>query len=150
MAFALAVMGVLLAAYTFVRLTQRFHHAGSVYGFVGAALGPRAGVISGWALAGTYTFYGVVTAMAGGRFATGLLTAVLGYTLFRNVWPLPTGVAWWGPSVTIAWFVAGIAGVLARPAATRRAGQLLTRAEGLTVPGPAPSGPLARDGQVTP
>ena len=42
-AFALAFVGVLLVAYTFVRLTQRFHHSGSVYGFVGATLGPRAG-----------------------------------------------------------------------------------------------------------
>src|SRR5690348_13653869 len=72
-AFALAFVGVLLVAYTFVRLTQRFHHSGSVYGFVGATLGPRAGVISGWALAGTYSFYAVVTAMAGGRFAAGFL-----------------------------------------------------------------------------
>jgi len=56
---------------------------------------------------------------------------VLGYTLFRNVWPLPTGVAWWGPSVTIAWLVVGIVLVLARPAATQRAGEALTRSEGL-------------------
>jgi amino acid transporter len=72
-AFALAFAGVLLVAYTFVRLTQRFHHSGSVYGFVGATLGPRAGVISGWALTGTYTFYAVVTSMAGGRFAANFL-----------------------------------------------------------------------------
>ena len=72
-AFALAFVGVLLVAYTFVRLTQRFHHSGSVYGFVGATLGPRAGVISGWALTGTYTFYAVVTSMAGGRFAANFL-----------------------------------------------------------------------------
>ena len=45
LAFALATIGVLLIAWTFVRLTQRFNHAGSVYGFVGATLGPRAGVI---------------------------------------------------------------------------------------------------------
>src|ERR1035441_1212129 len=72
-AFALAFVGVLLVAYTFVRLTQRFHHSGSVYGFVGATLGPRAGVISGWALTGTYVFYAVVTTMAGGRFAANFL-----------------------------------------------------------------------------
>jgi len=72
-AFALAFVGVLLVAYTFVRLTQRFHHSGSVYGFVCATLGPRAGVISGWALTGTYTFYAVVTSMAGGRFAANFL-----------------------------------------------------------------------------
>jgi amino acid transporter len=38
LAFLLATLGVLLIAYTFVRLCQRFHHAGSVYGFVGATL----------------------------------------------------------------------------------------------------------------
>jgi amino acid transporter len=75
-AFALAFVGVLLVAYTFVRLTQRFHHSGSVYGFVGATLGPRAGVISGWALTGTYMFYAVVTTMAGGRFASNFLNAL--------------------------------------------------------------------------
>ena len=66
-----------------------------------------------------------------------LALGLIGYTLFRNVSPLPTGVAWWGPAVTIAWFVVGIAWVLARPAATRRAGQLLTRSEGLSGSGSA-------------
>jgi amino acid transporter len=72
-AFALATIGVLLIAWTFVRLTQRFNQAGSVYGFVGATLGPRAGVISGWALMGTYTFYGVVTSTAAGIFGADFL-----------------------------------------------------------------------------
>ena len=71
---------------------------------------------------------------------------VLGYTLFRNVWPLPTGVAWWGPSVAIAWFVVGIAWVLARPAATRRAGELLTQAEGLAAPDAPDPDRLSRQG----
>jgi amino acid transporter len=75
-AFALAFVGVLLVAYTFVRLTQRFHHSGSVYGFVGATLGPSTGVVSGWALTGTYTFFAVTTAMAGGRFASNFLNAL--------------------------------------------------------------------------
>ena len=48
-------------AYSFVRLCQYFHHSGSVYAFVGATLGPRAGVVAGWGLLGTYTFYAVVT-----------------------------------------------------------------------------------------
>lgn len=72
-AFALAFVGVLLVAHTFVRLTQRFHHSGSVF------------------------------------------------------WPLPTGVAWWGPVVAIAWFAIGILWVLARPAATRQTGEMLMR-----------------------
>src|SRR5215213_7837800 len=70
LAFALATLGVLLVAYTFVRLCQHYHHAGSVYGFVGATLGARTGLVAGWALLGTYTFYGVVTSMATGIFGT--------------------------------------------------------------------------------
>jgi amino acid transporter len=99
-AFALAFAGVLLVAYTFVRLTQRFHHSGSVYGFVGATLGPRAGMIAGWALAGTYIFYAVTTAMAGGRFAAGFLSAT-GIWQTQATWPgflfgaLGMVAVWW-------------------------------------------------------
>jgi amino acid transporter len=73
LAFLIAAVGVLLVAYTFVRLTQYFRHAGSAYAFVGATLGPRAGVVAGWGLAGTYTFYAVVTSAAAGIFGAGLL-----------------------------------------------------------------------------
>ncbi|MGB6163994.1 MAG: APC family permease [Pseudonocardiaceae bacterium] len=76
LAFALATVGVLLIAYTFVRLCQRFHHAGSVYGFVGATLGARAGVVAGWALLGTYTLFGVTTASAAGIFGSTFLDGV--------------------------------------------------------------------------
>jgi amino acid transporter len=41
LAFLIAAFGVLLVAYTFVRLCQYYRHAGSVYAFVGATLGPR-------------------------------------------------------------------------------------------------------------
>jgi amino acid transporter len=47
LAFLIAAFGVLLVAYTFVRLCQYYRHAGSVYAFVGATLGPRAGVVAG-------------------------------------------------------------------------------------------------------
>jgi amino acid transporter len=121
LAFALAFVGVLLVAYTFVRLTQRFHHSGSVYGFVGATLGPSAGVIAGWALAGTYTFYAVTTAMAGGRFAAGFLDSV--------------GI--WTNQPTWAGFLLGAAGLLLvwwlaiTPA--RGGTRVLLAAEGITV-----------------
>ena len=120
-AFALAFAGVLLVAYTFVRLTQRFHHSGSVYGFVGATLGPSAGVISGWALAGTYTFYAVTTAMAGSRFAANLLNAL-------GVWTNPP--AWSGFLVAVlgmllVWWIA------ITPA--RGGTRLLLAAEAITV-----------------
>jgi amino acid transporter len=80
--FIMATVGVLLVAYTFVRLTQRFNHSGSVYGFVGATLNPRVGILAGWALTGTYVFYGVVTAMAFGRFASAFLDSL-------GVWKSP-------------------------------------------------------------
>ncbi|MHB8459479.1 MAG: APC family permease [Candidatus Limnocylindrales bacterium] len=76
LAFILATIGVLLVAYGFVRLTQQLHHAGSVFGFVGVTLGPRAGVFSGLALLGTYAFYAIVTAMAAGRFGADFLRAL--------------------------------------------------------------------------
>jgi amino acid transporter len=76
LAFLIAAVGVMLVAYTFVRLCQYYKHSGSVYAFVGATLGPRAGVIAGWGLVGTYTFYAVTTAAAAGIFGTGLLDSL--------------------------------------------------------------------------
>jgi amino acid transporter len=76
LAFLIAAFGVLLVAYTFVRLCQYYKHSGSVYAFVGATLGPRAGVVAGWGLVGTYTFYAVTTAAAAGIFGTGLLDSL--------------------------------------------------------------------------
>jgi amino acid transporter len=76
LAFLVATIGVLLVAYGFVRLTQQFHHAGSVYGFVGVTLGPRAGVFSGFSLMGTYIFYACVTSMAAGVFGADFLQRI--------------------------------------------------------------------------
>lgn len=70
LAFAMATVAVLLIAHTFVRLSQRFNHSGSVYGFVGATLGPRPGALGGWLLVGTYTAFAAVTAVAAGIFTT--------------------------------------------------------------------------------
>ena len=67
-AFLLATGGALLVAYSFVRLAQRFEHSGSVYGFVGATLGPRAGSLSGVLLALAYLAFSVVTVVGAGRF----------------------------------------------------------------------------------
>jgi amino acid transporter len=76
LAFLIAAVGVLLVAYTFVRLCQYYRHAGSAYAFVGATLGPRAGVVAGWGLVGTYTFYAVTTAGAAGVFGSGLFDSL--------------------------------------------------------------------------
>jgi len=47
LAFLIAAVGVLFVAYTFARLCQYYRHSGSAYAFVGATLGPRAGVVAG-------------------------------------------------------------------------------------------------------
>jgi amino acid transporter len=65
----LASIAILFVAHSFIKLTSRYHHAGSVYGLVGQVLGARAGALAGWGLAGTYIGFAIVTSIAGGRFA---------------------------------------------------------------------------------
>ena len=121
LAFALATVGVLLVAYTFVRLCQHFHHAGSVYGFVGATLGARTGLVAGWALLGTYIFYGVVTSMAAGIFGTSFLTEI-------GVWPHPPA---WAPFLLGALALLGVFALTVAP--VRRGTRILLTVEGVTV-----------------
>ena len=66
--FLLAVVGVMLVAYGFIRLCQSFHHAGSVYAFIGVTVGPRAGFVAGWTLFGTYLAYTATSVAAFGLF----------------------------------------------------------------------------------
>lgn len=71
--FLLGFIGVGLVAYGFIRLTQRFNHAGSAYALVGATMGPRAGFVAGFALLGTYLFFTICTAAVFGAFLNALL-----------------------------------------------------------------------------
>jgi len=119
--FLIAAVGVLLVAYSFVRLCQYFHHSGSVYAFVGATLGPRAGVVAGWGLLGTYTFYAVVTASAAGIFGTAFLQAV-------GIWPHPPS---WAPFVLLAVALALVLLLAVIPA--RRGASVLLTVESVTV-----------------
>jgi amino acid transporter len=119
--FLIAAVGVLLVAYSFVRLTQYFHHSGSAYAFVGATLGPRAGVVAGWGLLGTYTFYAVVTASAAGIFGTAFLQEV-------GAWPNPPT---WAPWILIAVVLALVLLLAVIPA--RRGANVLLSVEGTTV-----------------
>ena len=67
-----------------------------------------------------------------------LALVVVGYTLYRNVVPYPTGTGRWMPVVCAVWLLIAIVVVLARPQLARRAGERLTAEEGLA------GGPLAR------
>jgi amino acid transporter len=121
LAFLLSAVGVLLVAYGFVKLCQYYQHAGSVYAFVGATLGPRAGVVSGIGLLGTYTFYAVVTSSAAGTLGTAFLTQV-------GIWPDPPS---WGPFVLTAVALIGAWLLAAVPA--RRGTSTLLAVEGATI-----------------
>ena len=59
---------------------------------------------------------------------------VLGYTLYRNVIPYPTGDAAWFPAVAGAWLVVAIIAVIAAPRMARKLGAALTAREGIKAP----------------
>ena len=121
LAFFLAAIAVLLIAYVFVRLCQYYRHAGSVYVFAGATLGPRAGAVAGLGLMGTYVFYGLVTSSAAGIFGAAFLDAL-------GVW---TNQPWWAGFVVGA--VALALALLLTVVPARRATSILLSVEGITV-----------------
>jgi amino acid transporter len=121
LAFLVAAVGILLVSYSIARLCQHFHHAGSVYGFVGATLGARPGVVAGWGLIGTYMFYAVTTTIAAGIFANSLLVTL-------KIWTSPPT---WSPFLLAGVFMVMI-GLLASSPVRRATGALLGF-EGATV-----------------
>jgi amino acid transporter len=121
LAFVAATIGVLLISWTFVRLSQRFHHAGSVYGFVGATLGPRLGVIAGWALIGVYVLLAVITSVAAGIFTSAFLDAT-------GIWSAPPE---WASFLFGALALAAVGALAVRP--VKVSARALLGIEGVTV-----------------
>jgi amino acid transporter len=76
LAYVVAALGVGLVAYGFVRLSGAYASAGSVYAFVGGALGQRAGLVAGWALLGTYLVFPAVSISAAAVFGRALLASL--------------------------------------------------------------------------
>jgi len=56
---------------------------------------------------------------------------VLGYTLYRNVWPYPTGDGRWFPIVGGIWLAVAVIGVIVAPRTARRLGEKLAAREGI-------------------
>jgi amino acid transporter len=56
---------------------------------------------------------------------------VLGYTIYRNVWPYPSGDFAWFPIVAGAWLAAAVLAVLFAPGMARRLGGALMSREGI-------------------
>lgn len=76
--FVFGAIGVALIAHGFVRLTQRYNHAGSAYALVGMTVGPRAGFFSGFCIMATYTLFSICCLAAVGAFLNAFIAAVQG------------------------------------------------------------------------
>jgi amino acid transporter len=116
--FALSTFVVLLVAWCFARLARDHPNAGSAYGFVAAILGPRAGLVAGWTLFGTYLCFSTVGLAAFGLFGSNLLQRL-------DLWPN-------APSFSLAVVAAVVVGPLSIIPA-RRAGLVLIILEGIAV-----------------
>lgn len=121
LSFAIALVGALLVAYGFARLSQHFHSSGSALGLVGATLGARAGVVAGWCLAGTYVLFALLTGITAGIYGTLFLQAV------SVIHSDPTWLAYTIGGATVA--VAGLMAVV--PAS--RATEVIVSFEGVTI-----------------
>jgi hypothetical protein len=60
---------------------------------------------------------------------------VLGYTLYRNVIPYPTGAAKWFPVVSAIWLAVAVLAVIFAPRTARKLGAALAAREGIAAPG---------------
>lgn len=76
LAFLFALFVVSLVAYGFIKMSQYIAHSGSVYALVGITLGPRAGFVAGWALAGAYLTIGAGSTIEIGLFFTNFLNRI--------------------------------------------------------------------------
>ncbi len=116
--FALSTFVVLLVAWCFARLASAHPNAGSAYGFVAAILGPRAGLVAGWTLLGTYLCFAVVGLGAFGLFGANLLQRL-------GLWP--------DASSFILTLVAALVVAPLSIIPTRRAGLVLIILEGVAI-----------------
>lgn len=90
--FIIATIGVGAIAFSFIRLTSKIGHSGSVYGLVYYAAGQKLGFLAGWALLLTYTLF-ITAALAGfGLFASTLLG---GQFIPWSVFSIIAGLATW-------------------------------------------------------
>ncbi len=60
---------------------------------------------------------------------------VLGYTLYRNVIPYPTGAGAWFPVVSGVWLAVAVLAVVFAPGTARKLGAALAAREGIAAPG---------------
>ncbi len=70
--FLLSTLLVLMVGWCFARLSRLHPNAGSAFGFVSAVMGPKSGLIAGWAMLGAYLCFGMVGISGFGLFRSDL------------------------------------------------------------------------------
>jgi amino acid transporter len=87
LSFLFAAVTCIFIGYAFMLLARKYNSAGSVYGFVGASMGPRSGFFAGWAMLLMYFVFTPGSAAASGYFVA---------TLFKDL-------GWWS-NASFIWF----------------------------------------------
>jgi amino acid transporter len=114
----ISAVGIGFVAYSFIRLTRVFNHAGSVYALTGVTLGPRAGFFSGWALLGVYL-----------AFVGSTLTAIDVFGLqFLNATHIWDGANW-----VVVTLVAAVLALLLTSIDIKAVARVLMSIEGVTI-----------------
>lgn len=118
--FLLAAVPLALITFSFVVLTRRRGSAGSLFGFVGAEIGPRTGTAAGLWLVGCYVAAAAITALSFGIFTTTLVQE-LGVSATPAILPIVLAIA----VIPVTTLLAG--------RTMRTLGHILLALEGLTM-----------------
>lgn len=70
--FLLSTVLVLMVGWCFALLSRLHPNAGSAFGFVSAVMGPKSGLVAGWAMLGAYLCFGMVGISGFGLFRSDL------------------------------------------------------------------------------
>jgi amino acid transporter len=118
LSFLFAAVTCIFIGYAFMMLARKYNSAGSVYGFVGASIGPRSGFMAGWAMMLMYFVFTPGSAAASGFFVA---------DLFNDL-------GWWH-NASFIWFAIPITVIIWLTGAglARHSTRTLLTIEGITV-----------------
>jgi amino acid transporter len=103
LSFLFAAVTCIFIGYAFMLLARKYNSAGSVYGFVGASLGPRSGFFAGWAMMLMYFVFTPGSAAASGYFVADLFNDLGWWHNASFIWfAIPITVIIWLTSAGLA------------------------------------------------
>ncbi len=103
LSFLFAAVTCIFIGYAFMLLARKYNSAGSVYGFVGASLGPRSGFFASWAMMLMYFVFTPGSAAASGYFVADLFNDLGWWRGASFIWfAIPITVIIWLTSAGLA------------------------------------------------